>query len=119
MAVSYPLKIDQGSAASFCFCFEGDDGAIDLTGYTAAMQIRRSEFSMEAIDTLTTDNGRLVMDCNGGKITADFPCHISEKYPAGFFLYDIEVESPSGSIYRLLDGKIQIKAGVTSVRCSR
>ena len=119
MAAFYTMEIDQGADASFCFCFEDEIGALSFPDHTAAMQIRRSTFSNDVIDTLTTDNGRLVMDCEGGKITVLFPCAITEKYPSGVAHFDIEVESPSGTITRLLDGKIEINAEVTHARCSK
>ena len=119
MAAFYTMEIDQGADASFCFCFEDETGPIGLLDHAAAMQIRRSTVSTGVIDSLTTDNGRLVMDCEGGKITVLFPCAITEKYPSGVAHFDIEVESPSGAITRLLDGKIQINAGVTHARCSK
>lgn len=70
----YDFRINQGADLTVPFLLLDETGeAINLAGYTAAMQIRSRVFSKEAIDTLTSKNGRLVIDENEGRITAKFP----------------------------------------------
>lgn len=79
------------------------------------MQIRSRVFSKEAIDTLTSKSGRLVIDANEGRITAKFPHSITETYPAQTLVYDIEITSAENEITRILQGKIIVSAEVTRV----
>ena len=119
MAAVNHFNIDQGSDCTITFALKDKNGPIDLTGYTAAMQIRRFTFSQDAVDTLTTCNGRLSIDAEGGKITAKFPNAITEKYPPDTMVYDIEIESDTGEITRIIEGKVRVSPEVTRVKCKR
>lgn len=78
MASVYDIELDQGSDAVIPFeLYDASDTPLDLSGYTARMQIRPSVGSATISDELTTENGRLSIE--GGTITA------SEKSGA-FFL---------------------------------
>lgn len=72
MAAVHNFSLDQGSDKVVYFVLRDKSGPIDLSGYSAAMQVRRYAFSEAAIDTLTTCNGRLLIDGPAGKITAKF-----------------------------------------------
>lgn len=119
MAAKNNFKIDQGADAVISFVLKDRNGPLDLTGFSAAMQMRASVFADEALDTLTTDNGRLVIDALEGKITASFPHVITERYIGQSAVYDIEIESADGVIKRVLEGAIKICPEVTRVRCKR
>lgn len=119
MAATSNFKLDQGADAVISFVLRDKSGPLDLTGYTAAMQMRVSVFASEAIDTLTTDNGRLTIDALEGKITASFPHAITGAYPAQVVVYDLEIESADGIIKRVLEGNIKICPEVTRVKCKR
>ncbi len=117
MAQKLNFKIDQGTDYSFKFSpFPNTN--VNLTGYRGAMQVRRSIYADEAIDTLTTTNGRLVFDVPNGKITVLFPNEATVKYSAKEYVYDIEIISPDARIYRVLEGKIYVSAEVTRVKLS-
>lgn len=62
MAAVHNFSLDQGSDKVVYFVLRDKSGPIDLSGYSAAMQVRRYAFSEAAIDTLTTCNGRLLID---------------------------------------------------------
>lgn len=94
MAAVHNFSLDQGSDKVVYFVLRDKSGPIDLSGYSAAMQVRRYAFSEAAIDTLTTCNGRLLIDGPAGKITAKFNHANTEQYPGDTVLYDIELESP-------------------------
>lgn len=119
MAAVNHFNIDQGADCIIHFSLKDKRGAIDLTGYSAAMQIRRYTFSQEAVDTLTTCNGRLSIDAEAGRITATFPHDITEKYPPDTMVYDIELESDTGEITRIIEGKVRVSPEVTRVKCKR
>ena len=117
MTAIHNFSLDQGSDKVVYFVLRDKSGPIDLSGYSAAMQVRRYAFSEAAIDTLTTCNGRLLIDGPAGKITAKFNHANTEQYPGDTVLYDIELESPEGAITRILEGKIKVSPEVTRVRC--
>ena len=113
------FTLDQGSDKTVSFILSDKNGPLDLTGYSAAMQLRRYAFSEEAIDTLTTCNGRLLLDESAGKVTAKFKHENTEGYPGDTVLYDLELQSPDGEITRVVEGKIKVSPEVTRVKCAR
>lgn len=59
MASVYDIELDQGSDAVIPFeLYDASDNPLDLSGYTARMQIRPSVGSATISDELTTENGR-------------------------------------------------------------
>ena len=116
MAAKHDLKIDQGTDTSIKFVLKKNTFPLDLAGYKAAMQLRQAAYSVEAIDTLTTENGRLTIEPAEGKIIAVFPNKSTEQYPPGYLVYDLELETVSGEITRILQGRVQIIAEVTRVK---
>lgn len=115
MAHVLNFKIDQGTDSHLSFSFNDYDSPLDLTGYEAAMQIRSFYNSSTAVDTLTTKNGRLILDVEKSRVTAIFPNSKTRKYPPRRCVYDMELFSSDGKIYRILEGQIFISAEVTRV----
>lgn len=112
----YNFKVNQGADLTVPFLLIDASGwGVDLTGYTAAMQVRSLACSTEAIDTLTSENGRLVIEESEGRITAKFPHKITETYPAQTLVYDMEITSADDERTRILQGKIIVSAEVTRV----
>lgn len=113
---TYAIKLNQGSTYTLPLILKDGEGAlIDLSGYSAAMQIRIVPEAEEVIDELSTDNGRIVIDAENGKLTLSFPHAVTETYPAGQFFYDIEIVSADDEVTRILQGRIFISAEVTRV----
>ena len=113
---TYAIKLNQGSSYTLPLVLKDGEGAlIDLSGYSAAMQIRIVPEAEEVIDELSTDNGRIVIDAENGKLTLSFPHEVTEADPAGQFFYDIEITSSDDEVTRILQGKIFINAEVTRV----
>lgn len=114
MANSYKLEIDQGTDVSFPVVLKDSSGTvIDLTGYTARMQIRPFIASSTIIDELTTGNGRAVITAAEGKVAFTFPHDKTAAYPAGNARYDIEIESADGEVTRVLEGAFVVRPEVT------
>lgn len=116
ISAKYDFEIEQGTDVLVPLILKDSEGAvIDLTGYKARMQMRHLITSSDAIDTLTTENDRIKIEPNLGKITLIFRNQITEKFPIGSFVYDVEIVSPSGFVTRILKGKIKILGEVTRV----
>lgn len=116
MTANYDFTINQGSDVSLPILLKDCAGeAIDLTGYSIAMQIRRFRASETAIDTLESAGDRIEMDATAGKFTLRFPHEITETYPVAKLVYDIEITSGGGEITRVLQGAITVSGEVTRV----
>lgn len=114
--IVYNFCIPQGTDLTLPFVLQnGDETPINLSGYTAAMQLRVLVTAEQAVDTLTTDNGRIMIDAAAGKITCSFPHESTEKYPVKTLVYDLEITSSGGEITRIVQGKAVVSAEVTRV----
>lgn len=88
---------------------------VDLTGYTARMQVRRTVNSDEALLDFTTENGAITLGGALGTIAivgaAADTAAIADNIKAG--VYDLELISPTGRVKRLVEGDATIKPEVT------
>lgn len=94
--------------------FDGDD-PIDLTGWTARMQVRQAITSPTTLAELTTENGKLTLGGALGTVTLAVDADETETYewtnPA---YYDLELEeTATGRVVRLIEGTIELDPEVT------
>jgi len=88
---------------------------INVTGYTAKMQIRPAVGDPTVLATLTTSNGGIIMGDTDGKITL----YMSDSTTLAFTwvtgVYDLDVVSPTGFVTRLLEGNVTVSQAVTTL----
>ena len=83
-----------------------------MTGFTARMQIRKSVGASAFEIELTTENGRIVYtDQAAGAFALSLSDTETEDLTGG--VYDLELVSPTGTVTRLLQGKVSISKNVT------
>lgn len=80
----YDFSIPQGTDLSVPFRLKDSEGVpVRLEGFSVRMQLRRFVTASDVIDELSTDNGRVTLDDNGGGVLAFISerCHgkISER----------------------------------------
>ena len=116
MARKYDLTIEQGATFKLTLIWKGEDKQpLDLTGYTAALQVREAYTSSERLISLTTaPNGGITLTPDQGRIDVVIESAVTANLPAPKNgVYDLELTSPSGEITRLLEGKVRITPEVT------
>lgn len=86
------------------------DEVVDLTGYTARMQLRPYAGSSVVYDTLTTENNRLITGTNG--VTVKFPAVETKNYTFPKAVYDLYVKKDA-SQWRIAQGAIEFNKEVT------
>lgn len=91
---------------------------IDLTDYTARMQIRETVESATFVLELTTENGRLTIDELAGEIAVlvDADDTSAIELPLGEpgqWVYDLEIIDSSDVVTRVLQGAVVMHAEVT------
>ena len=111
MASISNLFIDQGSDYVNVVTVESANGApLDLTGYTARSQIRKSYTSSIAYNfTASIPNPQL------GEISLSLTAAASEAIPAGRYLYDVEITSDQNVKTRVVEGIATITPQITQV----
>lgn len=118
MISKYNFQITKGTDYNFKARFKDESGeALNLQGFRVKMQIKKG-YSKELIDELSIENGRIEnssFEEDGVYDTLEFkfPHTITESYPAGVFLYDIQVQSSNLNITKILEGQIQCLTSIT------
>jgi len=113
MAVTYNTTIDQGADWYITFIYENPDGTpVNVTNYSAALQIRTSPLAKTAVLTLTNASG---ISITGN--TGTFACHATNVQTSaitnGKYAYDLEITSPSSVVTRVVQGTIEVSPQVT------
>ena len=109
MAAYSELNIEQ--YASFSVTINvGDDGgdAVNLSGYSAASQIRKSYYSSSA-NTLTAS----VTGIANGEITLSMTAANTANLTPGRYLYDLVITAPDQTKTRVVEGIVNVLAGIT------
>lgn len=104
---------EQGTTISRTVTWTGPDGTpIDITGYSAAMQIRENYESPTTILSLASP-----ADITVGGVDGVFVINVTAAVMTGLadgkYVYDFEVTSAGGTVTRLLQGALIITPEVT------
>jgi len=103
------LNIEQYATFSTTVNVEDTAGvAINLYGYTAASQIRKSYYSSSANNFLATVTG-----IANGEITLSMTAANTANLTPGRYLYDLVITAPTGVKTRVVEGIVNVLAGVT------
>ena len=109
MAVFTELNIEQYASFSTTINVEDVQGdAINLTGYTAASQIRKSYYSTTANNLTATITGTA-----NGEITLSMTAANTANLTPGRYLYDLVITAPDTTKTRVVEGIVNVLAGVT------
>jgi hypothetical protein len=123
----YLLTIEQGSTTDLLLEWKDSNGEpVDLTGYSARMQIRPSVDSsttyLSITDTLSNDgtglnltpeSASVVLPKTSGSIGLFISAASSSNLSFTEGVYDIELQSNSGIVTRLLEGLVKLSKEVT------
>jgi hypothetical protein len=116
MAVAYNTTIDQGANWYLTVTYQNPNGtAINITNYTAALQLRSLPSDPTAVLTLTTQNGGITITGATGTIAIQATATQTGLIDEGNYVYDLEIYSNSNPSVttRLIQGQIVVSAEVT------
>jgi hypothetical protein len=86
--------------------------AVDITGYTARMQLRSLPNDPYAVLTLTNTSG-ITIDGPTGTLAVRATAAQTAAIIAGPYYYDLEITSPTGVRTRIVQGELNVNAEVT------
>lgn len=112
------LVIEQGATFKHTLLVKQTDAqncpAVDLTGFTARMQVRQAIEAPDPLIELTTANGRILITPLEGRI--DMIISAQDSALLNFddcAVYDLEIESAGGEVTRLVRGSVRLIKEVT------
>jgi hypothetical protein len=114
MAVLYNVVIDQGANWFLNVTYENPNGTpVNLTGYTAALQLRSLPSDTVAVLSLTTGSGITITGVSG-LVAIQATATQTRAIDEGVYYYDLEITAPStGVVTRLIQGQADVSAEVT------
>jgi hypothetical protein len=87
---------------------------VNVSGYSALMQLRRGTNTGTVVLELSTANGRIVAGSTDGKFTITVSSAVTATVPAGSFYYDLQVTSPDNVTTTILSGVFTVNAQVSA-----
>lgn len=106
--------IEQGATFGHVLTWKDSSGtAINITGYTARMKIKKNYDASTSLIDLTTENGRISLGGAAGTITLTISASDTDSLTQGVYVYDLEMVSGS-TVTRLLQGSINVVRQVTT-----
>lgn len=109
------LTIPQGATWSQALVWKTGSpaSAVNLTGYSARMQLRVRPTSASFELELTSSNGRISLGTTNGTITLSLTATETAALEAGRYVYDLEMVSSGSVVTRLLEGTVTVSPEVT------
>lgn len=109
----YDLDIERGATFLRSFYWQSEGVAVNLTGYTAKMQVRETAASESVLFEASTANGKIALNVDAGQIDLTITATETAAFEWRTGKYDLELTSPSGIVTRLLRGNVQVSQEVT------
>ena len=109
MAIIANLYIDQGT--DFSITVDVTDSAgdvLNLSGYTASSQIRKTYSSSSVSETFSTSIAEAT-----GQVTLSLTDTQTTGLSAGRYVYDLTITSGGGATSRVIEGQAIVTPGVT------
>jgi len=117
MAVSvntYNFKINKGATFQLQLVWrDADTNPVNLTGYTARMQIRPTLASETILADLTTVNSKITLGGALGTIDLLLTATETAALEGTTAVYDLELQDASGFVTRLVEGSVELRPEVT------
>jgi hypothetical protein len=113
MAQTYNTVIDQGADWFLNVTWEDINGdPIDVTGYTAALQMRTSPLARTYVLSLSSPSDGITVTGASGLFAIHATAEQTADIAPGRYSYDLEIDSGT-IITRLIQGTIEVSANTT------
>ena len=109
----YNFTVEQGATWSRDLTIKNPDNTVmNLTGYSARMQVRKDVDASSPLVELSTTNGQIVITPLLGKLTLSLSATQTASLSKGG-VYDLEIVSGGGEVTRVIEGQFILKKNVT------
>jgi hypothetical protein len=110
----YDIVIEQGATFNLNVRWlDPDDDPVDITGYSARMQVRRTYKSEDTLLSLTSEDGEIILGGALGTIAVTASAEDTASIDAKSGVYDLELVSPAGVVTRVVQGAVTVSPEVT------
>ena len=105
----YNFTLNQGATFTRQMTVKENNSPLNLTGYTAAMQLRSTYDSGTVALSMTA----AVINATQGILSISATATATAALEEGIYVYDLEIESSGGVVTRLMEGKVTVTPEVT------
>jgi hypothetical protein len=106
--------IEQGATFKHVLTLkDSSDTVINLTGFSAEMDLRKNQDDTSEVITLTVANGRATMGGAAGTITLEISASDTASLTVGDGVYDIKLTDSNNKVDRILEGTYSIRGNVS------
>lgn len=112
-SATYDIEAEQGANYAVTLTYADNSNVlINLTGYSARMQVRKTIGSSTPYLALTQASG-ITLGGAAGTIAIAISAAALSVVPAGNYVYDLELVSGGGSVTRIISGRFIVAGEVT------
>ena len=108
------FEIVQGDTFTSKPAWKVNNAYVDVTGYSALMDVKIAPTSVSNIIELSSANGRITVGTTDGTFTLNLTPAETTDIPVGNYVYDLQITSPTGTVYTLLAGGFTITSQVSA-----
>jgi len=106
------LTMYQGASWDYELTWTAGGTAVNLTDYSARMQVRPSYDSSNILFSISDEAG-ITLGGTAGTIYLEASATQTAGVPRGQYVYDLELESQAGQVTRLVEGLFEVSPEVT------
>jgi hypothetical protein len=104
----------QGTTFRRTLTYKIDEVPVDLSGYSARLQVREQYYSEDYLVFINSGSvGGITLGGSAGTIDLLIEDSVTTDIPAGNYVYDLEIVSPSLYVDRLVEGAFTVTPEVT------
>ena len=108
-AGTYNFILEQGATFNRILTLKENDSAMNLTGYSVASKMRSTHDSSTVVGTFTCT----ISDAANGMISMQMTNSTTAAIEEGIYVYDLEITASSGTVTRIMEGKVTVNPEVT------
>jgi hypothetical protein len=111
--VDYDIQLVRGATVSFGLVWGGQNSPIDVTGFTANLQVKVNASDASPSFEFKNANSRVTIGSTDGLITFSMTAADSAALTLGNYVYALEVVDATGKNIQVMSGKLKVIQGVT------
>lgn len=108
------FKVEKGATFSRTFTWKINSNLVNLSGYTARMKVRdnsrRAPGTNQILSLTSAAGGGITLGGEAGTIIITLSATLTSSLAPGKYTYDLELESGSGEVTRLIKGPFSVLA---------
>ncbi len=108
----YNINVYTGTTFSLAPVWKINGTPVNLTGYSADMQVRAATDTAIVVE-LSTTNGKAVIAESLGQVTLTLTPAQTTALTPGAYIYDLNLTSAAGDVTKILAGNFAVIASVT------